>query len=227
MIDHFVAQRNTRDVLAQVKISAVYRELAGIEPRWTGRDTWRAHGVGGDNQDRISGDDARGVWHDFRDDSGGGILDLIVQLRGGSRADALAWAAAFVGVSLSDRPFSAIDRERWAAERRELERALPVAGLWRRAAVNMAAELLDNLKAGLTDPTLPQASIGEIGNLDGLLCRLRRIDGAELVAEHGWWREHYPGLTGLMIRAARAREQVERRALVSYLGMPDTGRCAA
>jgi hypothetical protein len=82
-------QNSAAEITSTVPISAVYTAITGITPRRTGRYTWRTNRPGGDSPDRISGDDSRGIWHDFVDDSGGGVLDLIVQFRGVAR-DGLA-----------------------------------------------------------------------------------------------------------------------------------------
>src|SRR5262245_1238259 len=111
------------EVLSRVRLSEVYTALTGIPPRRTGRDIWRAAAKyrGGDSPDSVAGDDSRGVWHDFVTDDGGGILDLIQRIRGGSRADALRRCADLAGVPLRDRPLSREDRARWAVERHALE----------------------------------------------------------------------------------------------------------
>ncbi len=218
----------TSEVLSRVKISAVYRALTGVDVHRVGRDTWRAPAAwrGGDGLN-VSGDDSRGVWHDFATNEGGGVLDLVVQVRGGSRTDALRWCADLVGAPLSDTPLSPEDRERWATERRAVERDLPAARYWRRAAVQMSESLLDSLKAGLVDPMLPQPDIGELQHLTGLLSRLQRLDGAALVAEYRWWLEHHPGLTAGMVASAKRLERAQRRALLAYLHETDSERAAA
>jgi hypothetical protein len=206
------------DVLSRVKIRDVYRALGGPDPRRTGRDTWRAPAFwrSGDGFN-VSGDDARGIFHDFVDDSGGGILDLVVRVRGGNRADALRWLADFAGVPFEDTPLAADDRERRAQERRELERALPDARHWRRAAVWMAESLLENLKAALFDANRPQPDTGEIAHVESMLASLRRKEGGELLAEFNWWLQHHPGLTASLVRSAKQRDAAERRALAAYL----------
>jgi hypothetical protein len=123
-----------QDVLSRVRISDVYHALTGAAPRRAGQDAWRAAAPwrGGDSQDSVSGNDARGVWHDFVSGECGGILDLVQRIRGGNRADALRYAADLAGVPLDNKPLSAVDRARWGAERREFERDLPAARYWRR-----------------------------------------------------------------------------------------------
>jgi hypothetical protein len=177
---------------------------------------WR----GGDGLN-VSLDDSRRVWHDFVDDSGGGVLDLVQRVRGGSRQDALKWVADFAAIHLDDQPLQSEQRRQWAEERRRIERALPDAQRWRRAAVNMADQRLDLLKAALFDPTLPWPEVGEIYYVERVLAWLRRIEGAELVDEYAWWAQRYPGMTAAMIRTIREREQTELRALCRYLGLSD------
>jgi hypothetical protein len=223
MISGNLSEGNTARVIANVRIFDIWKALTG-EPIRGGRvrAIWR----GGKNFS-VSLNNDRGVWHDFVSNEGGGILDLIARVRGGTRADALRWAADFAGISLDDKPLSAADRARWAQERRALERDLPEARYWRRSAINMAEELSGVLKAGLVDRTLPQAHVGEIGDVDAMLRRVQRADGAALVAEFAWWREHRPSMTAAMVRAAKTREQSERHAVEKYFHMSDHGRYAA
>ena len=214
-------QRTAQDIIGASRIGEVYTALTGATPRrsgdrWRGPATWR----GGKNLS-VSGDDARNIWHDFVSNAGGGILDLIVCVQGCSRQDALGWLAAFVGVPLDDQPLSREDRQRFAQERQRIEQQLPEARRWRRAAVNMVEDLLYELKSFLFDPMALEPEVGEIYDVERLLTRLRRIDGAQLVEEYGWWAEHYPGTTAYMIRAIQEREQVEIRALCRYLDLPD------
>jgi len=205
---------STAEVLNRLKISDVYQALGGPKLRHNrGPAFWR----GGDGFN-VSLEDPRGVWHDFTTDEGGGVLDLVVQVRGGNRADALRWLADLAGVRMDDTPLSPGDRERWMAERRALERDLPAARYWRRAAGNMAEELLDSLKAALVDPMLPQPDIGEIGHVENMLRSLQRIDGAALVGDFRWWLSRFPGMTAVMVRAGKRREEAQRRALLAYLG---------
>src|SRR5438046_2905840 len=82
------------EILASIKISQVYRALAGKEPRRTGRDTWRAAAAWRDGSGfNVALNDAKGTWYDHRDRIGGGLVDLVQSVRGGSRQDALKWCA--------------------------------------------------------------------------------------------------------------------------------------
>jgi hypothetical protein len=228
-VNHHALKRNSsptrpEDILSRVRISQVYQALTGVQPRGRG-DVWRAPAVWrkGDGFN-VSLDDSRGVWHDFTTDDGGGILDLVVRVRGGTRADALRWCGDLAGVPLEDRTYSAEDRARWAQAQKELESELPTAEYWRRAAVSMTEDILDSLKAALFDPTLPRPDVGEIFRVESLLASLRRKDGAELIAEYHWWLERHPGMTAALVRAAKQRERAERRALSAFLRLAEDPR---
>jgi hypothetical protein len=201
------------EILERVRISDVYRALGGPRLRgMRGPAFWRD----GDGLN-VSMDDARGVWHDFTTDDGGGVLDMVVRVRGGSRQDALRWVADLAGVPMEDTPLSAADRARWAAERRELERNLPTAHYWQRAAVALTEELLDSLKLALFDMTQPQPGVDEIFEVENMLASLRRMDGAVLVEEYQRWRKQRPGLTAGLVRVAQQREREQQRALEVYV----------
>ena len=206
------------EVLASIKISQVYRALGGPELRCSGHDCYRGRAWWRDGDGlSISLDDTRGVWYDHRDGEGGGILDLVIHVHGCARADALHFVAGVAGVVLDDAPVSAAERARWVTERREIERHLPTARLWLRSALALGEEVLDRLKAPLTDPTLPWPDVGEIARLTAQLEAWRRLNDAELVAEYLWWAQHQPRLTGGLVYAARLREMAEERALRAYL----------
>ncbi|MFN0164984.1 MAG: hypothetical protein ACKV22_01020 [Bryobacteraceae bacterium] len=66
----------------------------------------------------VSLDDPRGVWYDHVTGDGGGVLDLIVRVQGGTRAEALRWLADYCGVTLDDRTLTAAERCEWARRRR-------------------------------------------------------------------------------------------------------------
>ncbi len=204
--------RTAADILSRVRISQVWRALSGGKLRHgRGRAWWRE----GDGYN-VSLNDAKGTWYDHAAGEGGGVLALVQCVRGGSRADALRWCADLAGVPMEDTPLSAADRARWAAERRAIERDLPAARHWRRGAVLLAEETLGELKSALVDPIAPQPDPGEIYRLTQQVARWQRMDGAALVAEYLWWREHCPDLTAGMVHAARLRERAEVRTLLEY-----------
>ena len=205
-------------ILEQTRISDVYQALTGKKPQRTGTDTWRGPATwrGGDGLN-VALDDSKNVFHDFVSNEGGGVLDLVQRIDGGSRQEAVKWVADFAGVPLDDQPLSREQRHEWAEERRRIEHHLPVAALWRRAATKLADELLDVLKAALFDPTQPQPELGEIFQVEQLLSRLRRLENNDLVNEYTWWATRYPNTTAGLVRTARAREQAKRRALMAFL----------
>jgi hypothetical protein len=111
------------EITAGVRFSDVYQALAGVKPRRTGSDTWRAPAIWRDGIN-VSMDDSRGVWHDFKTDDGGGVLALVVQVRGGTRQNALHWLADLTGTRLGDQPFPPAESAKLARERWEFERDL-------------------------------------------------------------------------------------------------------
>jgi hypothetical protein len=161
------------------------------------------------------------VYHDFVDDSGGGVLDLVVRIRGGSRQEALKLVADFAGLPLQDQPLSPEDRRRWARERREIEQHLTNAQYWRRGAVNLFEEALDRLKAALFDPTLPWPEVNETYNTERLLSRLQGLEGHELVVEYCEWAREQPHITAHLVGWAKKQERVERAALLEFLGVSE------
>jgi hypothetical protein len=213
------AVRIVPDILSRVKISEVWRALGGPELRRTGSDAYRGSGWWRGGQGlNVSLNDAKNTYNDFVSGHGGGLFDLVVLVRGGTRADALRWLADLAGVPLDDKPLSAADRARWAAERREFERDLPEARYWRRAAVTLSEELLAVLKASFIDPTAEdRPSSSELQDLTFMLASLERMGDAALVAEYRTWAEREPQLTAGMVHAARLRERAEVRALLRYL----------
>ena len=117
------------------------------------------------------------------------------------------------------------ERGDWARRQRELERVLPDARYWRRAAIAMAEEWLVNAKARLFDPTpipedlsrpvqLPGAGIYDA---EQMLSRLRLMDGAALVEEYSWWLSNHPGFAWAMVKSARQQEQTHRAATLKYM----------
>ncbi len=112
-------------------------------------------------------------------------------------------------------------RAKWAADRREVERELPIARYWRRAAMALSDELLISLKSGLFDATSPRPRVGELQRLTQFHSWLTRLEGAPLVAEYRSWVDQYPGITAGLVCAAQNLEAVERRALEAYLRLTD------
>jgi hypothetical protein len=169
-------------------------------------------------------DDANGIWHDFVTDEGGGVLDLVAKVQGSNRQSALVWLSAFTGLPLEDHPLSPLERARWAAERHRVKNQLPRALAWRRSAVALAEDLLEVLKIRLFDPTADgRPEVGELQHLTKLQARWQRLEGADLVGEYGWWAEHHPKITAVMVHVSQTRAEAERRAVEIYLKMTANG----
>jgi hypothetical protein len=205
------------DIVGQVRISDVYCALTAVEPRRAGADRWRAPAVwrGGDGLS-VSGDDSRGVWYDHVTQDHGGVIDLVVRAHGGTRQDALKWCANLVGVPLVDRPLSAGERAEWSRRQSQIERQLPIARCWKRAAIGMYEELLQDLKAQLFAPGT-DVGAAEIRGATDRLAWLRRADGQALIDEHQWWRSRNGELTSAMTHVAMAYGRAEQRAVVAFL----------
>ena len=212
---------STEALIHAIPISQVYRQLTGLDPRRDGPGQWRAKATwrNGDGYN-VSLHDGKQVWHDFVYADGGGTLDLIIRIRGGSRADALRWISESTGIPLDDRRFSRAERAQHAERRRQVEKNLPVAKYWRRSAVPLTEEVLAELKAGISTPAGKlRPEPGEIFTVERSAARLRRVDGEQLVNEYEHCLSCDPRLTGAMIRVAKTREEAERRALKAYLNM--------
>jgi hypothetical protein len=126
------------------------------------------------------------------------------------------------GISLDDRPLSAEDRARWAAERRAMERDLPAARYWQRAAIVLCDEKLVDLKSRLFDPIAEMPGPGEIGEWTHERSRLSKLDGAPLVDVYREAARREPQLTAGMVRWARDRGRAEGQALCRYLEFPQS-----
>ena len=97
-------------------ITEVWTALGGSPPS---RGRARAFFRDGDDPFAISLNDSKAAWFDFRDNVGGGVLDLIRRVRGCGRGDALRWLAELNGITLDDRPLSPAERREYARQRAE------------------------------------------------------------------------------------------------------------
>jgi hypothetical protein len=121
-----------KEVLSRLRISDVAQAL-GVKV-----DRIKHRGVAAWRDGRrfsVSFNDDKNVWHDFVTGEAGGILDLIARIRGGNRADALRWAAHFVGVELDDLQANAKGRKAWAEWRHSASAAAEGIAYWRDALV--------------------------------------------------------------------------------------------
>jgi DNA primase len=103
--------RITSEILGRITISSIAEQL-GIRldrTRRRGVAIWR-EGI----HFSVSFNDDKNLWHDFAANEGGGVIDLIVKVRGDSRKEALQWLADITGVPLGDES----DEERKTRARR-------------------------------------------------------------------------------------------------------------
>ena len=92
-------------------ISAIWQALGGDTPR---RGRAPAFYRKGDNPGAVSLNDEKGCWYDFVT-GGGGVLNLVRRVRGGSRKEALRWLSELVGAPLEER--SLRERKAYAVRR--------------------------------------------------------------------------------------------------------------
>jgi hypothetical protein len=212
------SERSALDLARRVNITKVFENLGGTLKHGRGQAFWRK-GEGFN----VALHDGKGVWFDHATNQGGGVLDLIVTARGGSRQDALVWLSAAFGLPLADqqRPRT---REQCAAVRRqqrverETLRLLPAAQRFRRAARLLGDESLAELKTSLSDTCSGRAAdIRAIRDGTRFDARLAGLGSLTLAEEYGWWLEHEPELTRALVALADALAHAERQALESYL----------
>lgn len=124
------------EITSRVRISEVYVALGGQPPkRGRARAFWR----GGDGQNVVL-NDKKGVWFDFRDNQGGGILHLIQRILNCDRKAALKWLSEYSGIPLAqDPPWTEAERREWARRRAAAEREVGQFLAWKR-------ELVDTLR---------------------------------------------------------------------------------
>ncbi len=107
---------NAAEIVGATSITKVWVALGGDPPEH-GRA--RAFYRNGDNRHAVSLNDPKGCWYDYRDNIGGGILDLIQYVLRCDRRGALSWLSDFTGLPLGSRPQTASDRARRARARTE------------------------------------------------------------------------------------------------------------
>lgn len=211
--------RSASEVVAAVKISAIYTGLTGVDLRSSTQDHYRAPAPWREGKEpSVSLDDTKGMWYDHKTNEGGGKLDLVARATGCSRQEALRWVSNFAGIPLSQASPAAIGDMRQA--KRDLDRDLPDAQLWRRSAVGIGEELLGTLKESLwsTDEKL-QPRTGEVAEWTRRIARWRSLDGAALVAEYRDWLDREPDKTAAMVRASRIEEARQTREIAALAGL--------
>ncbi len=188
------------DLISHVSISAVFCALGGEVPRHGRARRFWAKGDGLN----VSLSDDKGCWHHFPTDEGGGVLDLIVCVKGGSRKDALQWLADFSGIKLDDAPMTAAEKRAMAKRRAADMEDLRQARLFANAAAMMAEQSLEDL--GPCD--LQRAP------LTRLLATLRTDAGK--LATFREWRTDRPRTAAALVRAGTKHQERLEMLLRNY-----------
>ncbi|HEY6345098.1 MAG TPA: hypothetical protein VIY49_26675 [Bryobacteraceae bacterium] len=178
-------------LIEQTSIVSVWNALGGGPLRHgRGNAFWRK----GADSWSLSLNDDRGAWFDHRDGVGGGVLDLICLVRGGSRQEALKWWAEYRCVQLDgDKPLSPEERRRYAHARQAAPELARRAEIW----IIERLEELETLKADALareDFKALQTASREHHRMNTL-----KADGAAVVAEYIRARQTDPTGTAAMI----------------------------
>ncbi len=181
------------ELVASVPISTVWTLLGGGELRH-GRG--QAHWRDGDGYS-VALNDEKGIWFDHRDAIGGGVLDLVVRVKGGSRKDALTWLAAMNGVAISG------SRNRSARADRRARSIAREAYYFAITTTVMTEEAKES-----TEPFSDQWA-----GYSSLLHRLR----ISAVAEYRLWRKHSPKMAAALVHAGRQRQRRLNTMLARFI----------
>src|SRR5262245_46137722 len=144
---------------------------------------------------------------------------VLVHCHGGCSQDAVIEALRACGLwpKREAHPNTARARQEWARERRRIERYLPAAQLWRRAAIVFGEQILESLKYSLIDGTISQQELGEIAYWTAQLVSWQRVHDGALVAEFRVWVRRDPRLTAALVRAGQVLKEVQSAALRAHL----------
>lgn len=183
------------DVLDRIDfVQDVLPALGLPAPRW-GRIAapWRQTRDG-----NLAIDPVRGVWFDHARNEGGGMLDFIARVRGGTLAEALEWCARLAGVRLDHQD-----------GRRPAPVDLAAAQSWRRALLPQVERMLDDLSELLwLSPDDPPDSLQEVvGTLTKFRASLRDLTPRETAVLYAFARQRDPRRTARLVREGRADEE--------------------
>jgi hypothetical protein len=179
---------NATDIIASTNITNVWLGLGGDPPK---RGRARAFYRDGNNQQAVSLDDSKGAWFDYRDNTGGGVMDLIQRVLGCDRAGALRWLSSFTGLPLGDRPASRAERRALMDRREREQREMRAAECFRIAAASIAEQTLDELPEAVPERYVPTQ----------LLLDLRAAQGSALLAIYRDFRAREPRVTAAVVYA--------------------------
>jgi hypothetical protein len=186
---------NGTTLVESTNIITIWEWLGGGELRHSrGKAFWR-DGAGLN----VSLDAEKGCWFDHAESTGGGKLDLIVQVQHCSRHDALTWLSGMSGIALDSIPLTEEDRERW----RDDQRVRIDAVYFKDAARVLAEEILEQLSP--VDP--------ERRTYTALLHQLN----VSPETEYREWRDRDLTLTNALVSAGRKREARLHQMLAAFL----------
>jgi hypothetical protein len=117
------------DIIRTTTITEVWIGLGGDPPV---RNRARAFYRDGDNPQAVFLNEAKRCWYDFRDNIGGGILDLIQRALGCDRAGAARWLSDFTRLPLDDRPMTPLERSEYGHQRMMAEQLARDVADWER-----------------------------------------------------------------------------------------------
>lgn len=158
----------------------------------------------------------RGRFHCF-----GCAVDLdaiafVQRVRGQSFREVLDFLSARYGVPIMPLVRSTTERQSWVEQQQAVERDLPSARLWKRAALELCDEVLDDCKErfflGFRD-----VEGQEIYALTRFSESLRTIDGTALIDEWTSWKRDKPDLTSALVRLGKALETADKHAILEFL----------
>ena len=195
---------NATSIITATTITNVWLALGGDPPK---RGRARAFYRAGNNQQAVSLNDSKGAWFDHRDNTGGGILDLIQRVLGCNRAEAMRWLSSFTGIPFEDRPATRAERRALADRREREQREMRDAELFRIAAASMAEQILDELPEAVPERYVPTQA----------LLSLRTSEGAGLLSLYRGYREREPRLTAALVFAGERAWQRQCDRLARFI----------
>jgi hypothetical protein len=184
------------DIIRATTITAVWVGLGGDPPV---HNRARAFYRNGDNPQAVLLDDAKGRWFDFRDNFGGGVLDLVQKVRSVSRSEALYWVADFIAASLDKEPPSRHSRRRFAALKQHAEQLAHECLWWARA----YAAAMERTKA----EAFEREDIATLVRAARELNCLRNSPSSEILAKYVKARNDSPNEVAALVEWGRKDEE--------------------
>jgi DNA primase len=158
----------------------------------------------------------RGRFHCFACGVNLDAIAFVQRVRGQDFRQVLDFLGARYGVPILPIVHSTAERQSRAEQQHAIERDMPNARLWKRAAVELCDEVLDDCKErffrGFKD-----VEAQEIYALTRFSEHLRKMDGPALVEEWISWKRNKPELTSALVRVGRALETADQRAVRAFL----------